>query len=140
MAYTIIIDSLGKVSQSHVLWQLVVEMDQLWVKPDNSTFWVLIRRLIAGGFTRQAIRAFENMGCFVEDNVGYFDFVLLLDMLYKEGYVKVATEVFNKKKFEFEVNKKVYTILIDGWWKINNGRWRRGFLGRWSRLGLSRML
>lgn len=93
MAYNIVIDSLGKVRQFDVVWQLVVEMDQLGVKPETTTFRVLIRRLIAGGFTRQAIRAFEDMGCFVEDNVGCFDFVYLLDTLCKYGYMKVATEV-----------------------------------------------
>ncbi|KAK1396535.1 Pentatricopeptide repeat-containing protein [Heracleum sosnowskyi] len=136
MTYNIVIDSLGKVRQFDVVWQLVVEMDQLGVKPETTTFRVVIRRLICGGFTRQAIRAFEDMGCFVEDNVACFDFVFLLDTLCKYRYVKVATEIFNKKKFEFEVNERMYTVLIYGWWKINNRKMAERFFGEMIEVGI----
>lgn len=91
-------------------------------KPTTTTFYVLIRRFIAAGFTRQAIRAFDDMGCFVEKQTDRFDFCYLLDTLCKYGYVKVATEIFNKRKWEFEPNEKMYTVLIYGWCKINKGK------------------
>ena len=34
--------------------------------------------------------------------------------------MKVATEIVNRKKFEFGVNERMYTVLIYGWWKVNN--------------------
>lgn len=41
-----------------------------------------------------------------------------MDTLCKYGFVKVATEVFNKKKHGFSPDTKMYTILIYGWCKI----------------------
>ncbi|OMP08437.1 hypothetical protein COLO4_06474 [Corchorus olitorius] len=128
-SYTLIIDILGKVRQFDVVWQLILEMDQTNISPDSSTFMILIRRLIAAGLTRQAIRAYDDMGCFVtadlessdSDSVSQnssFCFCYLLDTLCKYGYVKVAVEIFNKRKSGFRVDSKMYTILISGWCKI----------------------
>ncbi|KAL1817379.1 hypothetical protein ACET3Z_019953 [Daucus carota] len=138
VAYNIVIDILGKVKQFDVAWQLVVEMDQVGRRPGRNTFRVLIRRLIAGGFTRQAIRVFEDMGCFVvgEDDEGCSDMIYLVDTLCKYGYVKVATEVFNRKKMEFGVNERVYTVLIDGWWKVNNRKMAERFFGEMIEVGI----
>ncbi|TYI62240.1 hypothetical protein E1A91_D10G231100v1 [Gossypium mustelinum] len=123
-SYNLIIDILGKVRQFDVVWQLILEMDQSDVSPDPSTFMILIRRLIAAGFTRQAIRAYDDIGCFVtagtdtDSQNESFCFCFLLDTLCKYGYVKVAVEDFNKRKSGFRVDSKMYTILISGWCKI----------------------
>ncbi|XVE68518.1 hypothetical protein DITRI_Ditri09bG0074500 [Diplodiscus trichospermus] len=125
-SYNLIIDIIGKVRQFDVVWQLILEMDQSNITPDSSTFMILIRRLIAAGLTRQAIRAYDDMGCFVtadNDSDGFsqnssFCFCFLLDTLCKYGHVKVAVEIFNKRKSEFLVDSKMYTILISGWCKI----------------------
>ncbi|WRX11485.1 Pentatricopeptide repeat - like 10 [Theobroma cacao] len=127
-SYNLIIDVLAKVRQFDVVWQLILEMDQTNIPPDSSTFMILIRRLIAAGLTRQAIRSFDDMGCFVTaDNEtdtdsscqnSSFCFCFLLDTLCKYGYVKVAVEIFNKRKSGFRVDSKMYTILISGWCKI----------------------
>ncbi|XVF82635.1 hypothetical protein PTKIN_Ptkin16aG0065000 [Pterospermum kingtungense] len=123
-SYNLIIDILGKVRQFDVVWQLILEMDQLNISPDSSTFMILIRRLIAAGLTRQAIRAYDDMGCFSAaadddpDGVSQNCFCFLLDTLCKYGYVKVAVEVFNKRKSGFRVDSKMYTVLISGWCKI----------------------
>ncbi|XP_077220267.1 pentatricopeptide repeat-containing protein At2g13420, mitochondrial-like [Tasmannia lanceolata] len=118
-AYDLMIDILGKVRQFDVAWQLIVEMDQQNLNPTSKTFSILIRRLIAAGFTRQAIRAFDDMETFTEKEPDCDDFVTLLDTLCKYGYVKVATEIFNKRKFRFDPDTKMYTVLIYGWCKIN---------------------
>lgn len=118
-AYNLTIDILGKVRQFDVAWQLIVEMDQQKLKPTSLTFGILIRRLIAAGLTRQAIRAFDDMECFIDRAANQDDFCNLLDTLCKYGYVKVATEIFNKRKHRFEPNSKYYTVLIYGWCKIN---------------------
>ncbi|XAR58990.1 hypothetical protein NMG60_11014596 [Bertholletia excelsa] len=118
-AYHLIIDIISKVHQFDVAWQLIVEMDQLNVKPNSTTFRILIRRLVSAGLTRQALRALDDMECFLETHADNDDFCYLLDTLCKYGYVKVATETFNKRKGIFEPDVKIYTVLIYGWCKIN---------------------
>lgn len=93
-------------------------MDQNNIQPNSHTFLILIRRLIAAGLTRQAVRAFDDMPCFIDDKVSINEFCFLLDTLCKYGHAKVAVEVFNKRKYEFGVDGKLYTVLIDGWCKI----------------------
>ncbi|XP_059297010.1 pentatricopeptide repeat-containing protein At2g13420, mitochondrial-like [Lycium ferocissimum] len=122
-AFNILIDILCKVHQFDVAWQLIVQMETKSVKINFTTFYLLIRRLIGSGLTRQAIRAFSEMHVFLdesEDVVWKCYFCYLLDTLCKYGYVKVATEVFNKEKWRLELNCKVYTILIYGWCKLKN--------------------
>ncbi|GMH07693.1 hypothetical protein Nepgr_009533 [Nepenthes gracilis] len=118
-SFDLMIDILGKVRQFDVAWQLIVQMQTLNLKPQSSTFLILIRRLIAAGFTRQAIRAFDDMPCFVEADACEDDFIFLLDTLCKYGYIKVSMEVFNRRKYDFNVGSKVYTVLIFGWCKVN---------------------
>ncbi|KAL8210307.1 hypothetical protein R6Q57_007039 [Mikania cordata] len=124
-AYNLMIDILGKVRQFDVAWHLIIEMDQKGVNPSSTTFYVLIRRLISAGLTRQAIRAFDDMGCFVINDADQQqqpieDFYFLFDTLCKYGYPKVATELFNKwKNWRFQPDAKIYTILIYGWCKVN---------------------
>ncbi|KAI3703261.1 hypothetical protein L1987_73204 [Smallanthus sonchifolius] len=122
-SYNLMIDILGKVRQFDAAWKLIVEMDQNGINPNSTTFYVLIRRLISAGLTRQAIRAFDDIGCFVVNDVDQQpidDFYFLFDTLCKYGYPKVATEMFNKwKNWRFKPDAKIYTILIYGWCKIN---------------------
>ncbi|XP_022743868.1 pentatricopeptide repeat-containing protein At2g13420, mitochondrial-like [Durio zibethinus] len=41
-----------------------------------------------------------------------------VDTLCKDGYVKVAVEIFNKRKSGFRVDSKMYSVFISGWCKI----------------------
>ncbi|PIA50991.1 hypothetical protein AQUCO_01100066v1 [Aquilegia coerulea] len=137
ISYNLMIDILGKVRQFDVAWQLIVEMDQQGgVNPSSKTFGTLIRRLIAAGRTRQAIRAFDDMESFIEKEVDLDDFVFLLDTLCKYGYVKVATEIFNKRKFRFKPDTKIYTVLIYGWCKINRTDMAERFFREITECGL----
>ncbi|KAM1493632.1 pentatricopeptide repeat-containing protein At2g13420, mitochondrial-like [Malus sylvestris] len=117
-SFNLLIDILAKVRQYDVAWQLIVEMDNFNLTPTATTFLTLIRRLISSGLTRQAIRAFDDIETFVQTKPSSQDFCFLLDTLCKYGHVKVATEVFNKKKHEFVPDVKMYTVLIYGWCKI----------------------
>ncbi|KAL3537629.1 hypothetical protein ACH5RR_000995 [Cinchona calisaya] len=130
-AFNLLIDIFCKVRQFDVAWQLIVQMDQESqnggknTRPNFTTFYILIRRLISAGLTRQAIRAFDEMHIFIDEigieNSGSFSqfrFCFLLDTLCKYGYVKVATELFNKEKWRIELDAKIYTILICGWFKV----------------------
>ncbi|OIT03284.1 PREDICTED: pentatricopeptide repeat-containing protein At2g13420, mitochondrial-like [Nicotiana attenuata] len=138
--FNLLIDILCKVHQFDVAWQLIIQMDQKCIKPNFTTFYLLIRRLISAGLTRQAIRAFSEMHIFMdeesEEQVWKSYFCYLLDTLCKYGYVKVATEVFNKEKWRLELNCKIYTILIYGWCKVKNIDMARRFLGEMLEKGI----
>lgn len=109
-------------------------------KPDFTTFFVLIRRLVSAGLTRSAVRAFYDMGifigCEVFDSQFSFCFCYLLDTLCKYGYVKVAVEVFNKEKYRVEADAKLYTVLIYGWCKVGKIDMGKRFLGEMLERGI----
>lgn len=131
-AFNLLIDILCKVRQFDVAWQLLIQMEQEkngdFNKPNFTTFYILIRRLISAGLTRQAVRAFSEMHIFIGSDVkgqghgaedfSEFHLCFLLDTLCKYGYAKLATELFNKEKSRLELNSKIYTILIYGWCKV----------------------
>ncbi|CAI0475248.1 unnamed protein product [Linum tenue] len=81
-AYNLMIDILAKVHQFDVCWQLTIQMwqqndEDSDSQPNFTTFSVLIRRQIAAGFTRQAIRAFDDMQGFIGSvDSGHFYFLL----------------------------------------------------------------
>lgn len=103
-------------------------MDNLpTLKPTFTAFGILIRRLISAGLTRQAVRAFDDMACFVEEETDRDQFRFLLDTLCKYGHVRVATEVFNERKSRFGVDAKVYTVLVYGWCKVNRPKMAERF-------------
>ncbi|KAL4184623.1 hypothetical protein AMTRI_Chr10g226450 [Amborella trichopoda] len=119
-SYNTMINILGKVRQFDVAWQLIIEMGQEGnIELSEKTFGILIRRYIAAGFTRQAIRTFDDMESLLEKETSSSDFNMLLDTLCKYGFVKVATEIFNKRKYQYPPDIKTYTILIYGWTKSN---------------------
>ncbi|KAL3625784.1 hypothetical protein CASFOL_030313 [Castilleja foliolosa] len=140
--YNIMIDILCKVRQFDVAWQLISQMDRSKPdsKPDFTTFFVLIRRLISTGLTRTAIRAFYDMGIFIGLDVfeSHFSFCFcyLLDTLCKYGFVKVAVEVFNKEKYRVEPDPKLYTVLIYGWCKVGRIEMGRRFLSEMLERGI----
>lgn len=94
-------------------------MDQLGDKPTSKTISILFRRLIAAGLTKQAVQAFADMENFTKRETDREDFVYLLDTLCKYGYVKVSTEIFNRREFKFEPDTQMYTVLIYGWFRLN---------------------
>ncbi|CAA3001076.1 Hypothetical predicted protein [Olea europaea subsp. europaea] len=132
--YNVLIDILCRVRQFDAAWQLILQMDSQEIgiqsKPNFTTFFILIRRLVSAGLTRSAVRTFHDIGIFLNDVFDTqfsFCFCYLLDTLCKYGYVKVATEVFNKEKYRVEADFKVYTILIYGWCKIGKIEMARRF-------------
>ncbi|XP_042467957.1 pentatricopeptide repeat-containing protein At2g13420, mitochondrial-like [Zingiber officinale] len=135
-AYDLMVDILGRVRQFDVAWQLVIEMDQRGVGPSPRTFSVLIRRHVAAGLTRQAIRAFDDMEAFVGREPNGDEFKMLLDTLCKYGYPKIATELFNKRKYKYEPDEKTYTILVYGWCKVNRHDMAQRFLNEMVDQGL----
>ncbi|EPS66675.1 hypothetical protein M569_08098, partial [Genlisea aurea] len=139
-AYNTLIDILGRVRQFDVVWQLILQMDGQGngAKPDFTTFFVLIRRLVSAGLTRSAVRAFYDVGVFLDDFDSNFSslFCYLLDTLCKFGYVRVAVEVFNKEKYRVQLDAKLYTILIYGWCKVSKMDMAERFLHEMSERGI----
>ena len=120
-SYNILVDALARVRQFDVAWQLVAEMDQnALTAPNLSTFLILVRRLIAAGLTRQAIRAFDDIEPFLGRSPGSPEYAFLIDTLCKYGHVRQAVELFNarEKTGAFAPDVKTFTVLIDGWCKI----------------------
>ncbi|KAJ1685564.1 hypothetical protein LUZ63_016954 [Rhynchospora breviuscula] len=114
-AYDLIIDSLGRARQFDAVWRVLIEMGQDGVGPTNKTFAVVIRRHVAAGFTREAIRAFDDMEAFIGREPDKEEFCMLLDTLCKYKFPKIAMELFNKRKYKYEPDEKMYTVLIYGW-------------------------
>ncbi|KAK1257408.1 Pentatricopeptide repeat-containing protein [Acorus gramineus] len=117
-AYDLIVDSLGRVRQFDAAWTLIADMDRRGLPPSPRTFHVLIRRLVAAGMTRQAVRAFDDMETFIERPPTKAEFTRLLDTLCKYRHVRLAMELFNARRSVFEPDVKAYTVVIYGWCKI----------------------
>ncbi|CAL1392357.1 unnamed protein product [Linum trigynum] len=86
-AYNLMIDIHAQVHQFDVCCQLIIQMGQQNdedsdSQPNFTTFSILIRRLIAARFTRQAIRAFDDMQGFI-GSVDSTHFCFLLDTSHK---------------------------------------------------------
>ena len=81
-----------------------MEMDQIGIGPSQRTFLILVRRLIAAGFNKQAIRAFDDMESFVGRASNGWEFNFLLDTLCKYGYVKVRIFTFSLPGFFLLLN------------------------------------
>ncbi|XP_027904394.1 pentatricopeptide repeat-containing protein At2g13420, mitochondrial-like [Vigna unguiculata] len=133
-SYTLLIDSVAKVRQFDVAWQLIVEMAQRDLHPTPATFLTLIRRLIAAGLTRQAVRAFHDIDAFAKTTPD--DFCFLLDTLCKYGYVRLAVEVFNRNRTTFPPSVKMYTVLIYGWCKLGKVKMAQTFLNEMIERGI----
>ncbi|KAK7271425.1 hypothetical protein RJT34_27311 [Clitoria ternatea] len=129
-SYNLLIDTMAKVRQFDVVWQLILHMDQNHIPPTPDTFLILIRRLISAGLTRQALRAFHDIHAFSQSPLTPHHFCILLDTLCKYGYVKLAVDVFNRNKHDtrFPPNSKMYTVLIYGWCKLGKLDTARKFL------------
>ncbi|KAK4756360.1 hypothetical protein SAY87_006487 [Trapa incisa] len=136
--YNLLIDIFGKVRQFDVVWQLIVEMDHNNCPPSATTFLIVVRRLIAAGLTRQAVRAFDDMDSFIDRRAGTMEYSYMLDTLCKYGYVKIAMEIFNRRKCSgvFEPDAKMYTILIYGWCKIGRIEMGERFLNEMIESGI----
>nr|BAK06692.1 predicted protein [Hordeum vulgare subsp. vulgare] len=126
-AYDAVVDALGRAHQFDAAWRLVVEAAADGAATPR-TFAVLARRYVAAGLTRQAVRAFDDMEAFLGREPDAQEFTTLLDTLCKYKYPKVAVEVFNKRKYKYEPNEKMYTILIYGWCKVNRSDMAQKFL------------
>lgn len=87
-AYDAVVDALGFARQFDAAWRVIVDASADGAASPR-TFAVLARRYIAGGMTRQAVRAFDDMEAFVGREPNPAEFATLLDTLCKYKYPKV---------------------------------------------------
>ncbi|KAL2941818.1 hypothetical protein RDABS01_030168 [Bienertia sinuspersici] len=95
-SFNIIIDILGKVRQFDVIWQLILKMETLNLKPQKLYFFDIYSSFDCCQFHPSSYQ-----------EVCKDDYVYVIDTLCKYGYVKVAMEFFNKRKSQFEL-RRVY--------------------------------
>lgn len=118
-SYNALIESLGKVKQFKLIWDLVSEMKRKRLLT-NDTFALISRRYARARRVNEAIDAFEKMDKFgLKQELP--DFNRLIDTLCKSRHVERAQEVFDKmKKRRFDPDIKSYTILLEGWGQQKN--------------------
>ncbi|CAH8298694.1 unnamed protein product [Eruca vesicaria subsp. sativa] len=112
-SFNLLIDILAKVRQFDVVRHLISETD-----PSPETFLILVKRLIAAGLTRQALRTFDDAPTFLQTPFTLHHFAFLLDTLCKYGHTRLAVGVFNERRSVLGSDAKIYTILIAGWCKL----------------------
>lgn len=124
-SYSILIHSLSLARQFDAVWKLIVEMSRDSLELPKQAFRLFIRRLVAAGLTRQALRAFDDIPCFCDGFVSDAeDRIFLIDTLCKYGHVRIAAQFFKGKMknagglFDHDVWVRVYSVLVYGWCKI----------------------
>ncbi|KAG7032550.1 Pentatricopeptide repeat-containing protein, mitochondrial, partial [Cucurbita argyrosperma subsp. argyrosperma] len=118
-SYNSLIESLGKIKQFNVIWNLVNDMKRKGIL-SRETFALISRRYARARKVKEAIEAFEKMEKF-GFQLGISDFNRLIDTLSKSRNVGHAQEVFDKMKHRrFKPDIKSYTILLEGWGQEQN--------------------
>ncbi|XP_050230803.1 pentatricopeptide repeat-containing protein At1g71060, mitochondrial [Mercurialis annua] len=118
-SYNALIESLGKIKQFNMIWNLVSEM-KLKGLLTKDTFALISRRYARARRVKEAVNTFEKLQKFGFD-IESTDFNRLLDTLSKSRQVQSAHEVFDKmKKRRFAPDIKSYTILLEGWGQERN--------------------
>lgn len=117
--YNLLIESLGKIKQFNVIWNLVNDMKRKGIL-SRETFALISRRYARARKVKEAIDAFEKTEKF-GFQLGVSDFNRLIDTLSKSRNVANAQEVFDKMKHRrFKPDIKSYTILLEGWGQEQN--------------------
>ncbi|KAF2316754.1 hypothetical protein GH714_042095 [Hevea brasiliensis] len=118
-SYNALIESLGKIKQFNMMWNLVSDMKRKRLLT-KETFALISRRYARARRVKEAIDTFEKMekfGLKIESS----DFNRLIDTLSKSRQVQSAQDVFDKmKNRRFVPDIKSYTILLEGWGQEKN--------------------
>ncbi|CAI9107416.1 OLC1v1006765C1 [Oldenlandia corymbosa var. corymbosa] len=118
-SYNTLIESLGKIKQFKMAWNLVEEMRKQGMLSKDS-FALISRRYARGRRVKEAIEAFEKMEKFgLRSELE--DYNRLIDTLSKSRNVETAQQLFDKwKNTKFKPDVKSYTILLEGWGRKQN--------------------
>ncbi|KAI3935128.1 hypothetical protein MKX01_031395 [Papaver californicum] len=119
--YNALIDSLGKIKQFQLIWDIVYSMKIRGILT-KETFGLIERRYARARRSSDAIDTFEKM-----ERYGLrqelCDLNCLLGVLCKAKNVRKAQEVFDemvKRRKRFVADLKTYTVLLEGWGEEGN--------------------
>lgn len=117
-AYHTMIESLAKIRQYQLMWELVRSMKSKGLL-NIETFCIIMRKYTRARKVEETLYTFNVMEKYnVLPNLAAFNG--LLSALCKSKNVRKAEEVFEKMKDQFLPDSKTYSILIDGWGREPN--------------------
>lgn len=117
-AYHTMIESLAKIRQYQIMWDLVNAMKKKEML-NIETFCIIMRKYARAQKVEEAVYTFNVMEKYdVPPNLAAFNG--LLSALCKSKNVRKAQEIFDRMKDRFVPDSKTYSILIDGWGRAPN--------------------
>nr|GMD15330.1 pentatricopeptide repeat-containing protein At1g77360, mitochondrial-like [Ipomoea batatas]GMD15334.1 pentatricopeptide repeat-containing protein At1g77360, mitochondrial-like [Ipomoea batatas] len=117
-AYHTMIESLAKIRQYQVMWDLVNSMKGKGML-NIETFCIIMRKYTRAQKVEEAVYTFNVMKKYdVPPNLAAFNG--LLSALCKSKNVRKAQEIFDSMKNQFVPDAKTYSILLEGWGRDPN--------------------
>ncbi|XP_004502524.1 pentatricopeptide repeat-containing protein At1g77360, mitochondrial [Cicer arietinum] len=117
-AYHLMIESLAKIRQYQIMWDLVNSMRKKGMV-NVETFCIIMRKYARAHKVDEAVYTFNVMDKYdTPQNLAAFNG--LLSALCKSRNVRKAQEIFDSMKGRFEPDSKTYSILLAGWGKEPN--------------------
>ena len=117
-AYHSMIESLAKIRQYQIMWDLVNSMRNKSML-NVETFCIIMRKYSRAQKVEEAIYTFNIMEKYdTTPNLAAFNG--LLSALCKSRNVRKAQEIFDSMKDRFVPDPKTYSILLEGWGKSPN--------------------
>ncbi|XP_047325676.1 pentatricopeptide repeat-containing protein At1g77360, mitochondrial [Impatiens glandulifera] len=117
-SYHIMIESLAKVRQYKIMWDLVNIMRSKKML-NIETFCIIMRKYARAKKVEEAVYTFNVMEKYdVKPNIAAFNG--LLSALCKSKNVRRAQEIFDTMKEQFRPDWKTYCILLQGWGRAPN--------------------
>lgn len=118
IAYHTMIESLAKIRQYKIMWNLVNAMRSKGML-NIETFCIIMRKYARAHKVDEAIYAFNVMEKYgLTPNLAAFNG--LLGALCKAKNVRKAQEIFDQMKGRFEPDTKTFSILLEGWGRAPN--------------------
>lgn len=135
-AYHYMIESLAKVRQYALMWDIVTSMKKKGFL-NIETFCIIMRRYARAQKVEEAVYTFNVMEKYdVTPNLAAFNG--LLSALCKSKNVRKAQEIFDNMKLQFLPDPKTYSILLDGWGRAPNLPKARDLFRQMERAGCER--
>ncbi|KAL3736741.1 hypothetical protein ACJRO7_025648 [Eucalyptus globulus] len=117
-AYHIMIESLAKIRQYQIVWDVVNAMRNKSML-NVETFCIIMRKYARAQKVDEAVYTFNVMEKYdMPPNLAAFNG--LLSALCKAKNVRKAQEIFDSMKQQYAPDSKTYSILLEGWGKAPN--------------------
>ncbi|KAG7941167.1 hypothetical protein I3843_16G025800 [Carya illinoinensis] len=117
-AYHTMINSLAKIRQYQMMWDLVNTMKNMGML-NVETFCIMMRKYARSQKVEEAVYTFNVMEKYnIPPNLAAFNG--LLSALCKSKNIRKAQEIFDSMKDRFVPDSKTYSILLEGWGKAPN--------------------